>query len=232
MIGHSIQKPAVVRHYEVGPSRAREVLLEKLDGLEVEVVRRLVEEQDVGRGEDRASEHRPVLLAARKLRERSREVSFLETEARESLVDLGDHFVAALVLEAVRQGVIAVVQGRAVLSVGHRMLELAHLGFGRMEVRECPGNVVVQRLGEVGLESLLDGRDPDGVRADDLTRVRLFATEGEAQKCGLPGAIPAQEADLLARVVLPGDVAEDLFGAVGLADAVEAIEHARDCSRL
>ena len=149
----------------------------------------------------------------------------VEAEARERLVDLRDHVVAALVLEAVRQVVVPVVEGRGVLPFGHLVLEPPHLRLDGVEVREGAGDVVVERLGEVGAQSLLDRRDPEGVPPDHLSAVRLLATEGQPQEGRLPGAVSPDETDLLARVVLPGDVLQDLLRPVGLADVIEAVEH-------
>ena len=84
-------------------------------------------------------------------RERPLEVGLVEAEARERLVDLRDHLVAALVLEAVREGVVAVVQRRRVVALGHPVLEPAQLGLDRVEVREGAGREVVQLLGQVRL---------------------------------------------------------------------------------
>ena len=67
LLGDAVQETPVVRDDEIGPARAREVVLQELDGVEVEMVRRLVEQQDVGVRQDRAGEHRAVLLAAREL---------------------------------------------------------------------------------------------------------------------------------------------------------------------
>ena len=69
LFGHAVEEAPVVRHDEVRAARAREIVLQELDGVEVEVVGRLVEEQHVRVREDRAREHGPVLLAARELRQ-------------------------------------------------------------------------------------------------------------------------------------------------------------------
>ena len=225
LLGDAVEEAPVVRHDEVRAPRAREVVLEELDGLEVEVVRGLVEEEHVGRREDRARQHRAVLLPARELRERPLEVRLVEPEARQRLLDLRDHVVAALVLEPVRQRVVAVVDGGGVVAVGHRVLEPAHLRLDRVERLEGAGREVVERLGGVRLERLVDGGDPHRVGPDDLAGVRLLAAEGDAQEGRLAGAVAADEPDLLPGVVLPGDFPQHLLGAVALRDAVESVEH-------
>ena len=47
LLGDAVEEPPVVRDDEVGPARAREVVLQELDGVEVEMVRGLVEQQHV-----------------------------------------------------------------------------------------------------------------------------------------------------------------------------------------
>ena len=61
--------------------------------------------------------------------------------------------------------------------------------------------------------------------------VRLLAPEGDPQEGRLARPVAAHEADLLARVVLPGDVPQHLLGAVALADAVETVQHGADSNR-
>ncbi len=68
-LGHAVQEAPVVGHDEVGAARPREVVLQKLDRVEVEVVGGLVQEEHVRVREDRAGQHGPVLLAARELRQ-------------------------------------------------------------------------------------------------------------------------------------------------------------------
>ena len=222
---HPVQETAVVRHDEVGALRPSEVVLEKLHGLEVEVVRRLVEEKDVGRREDGAREHGPVLLASRELREGPLEVGLLETEAGQRLVDLGHHLVASLVLEAVREGVVLVVQRGRGVPLRHPVLEVPELGFDDMERREGAGGEVVELLGQIRRQGLVHGRDAHRVGLDELAAVGLFATQGDPQERRLPGAVPADETDFLAGIVLPDDVPEDLLRAIALADVIEAIQH-------
>ncbi len=227
LLGDPVEEPAVVRHDEVGAPRLREVVLQELDGLEVQVIRGLVEEQDVRRREDRAREHGPILLAARKLRQRPFEIRLVEPEARECLVDLRDHVVSALVLEAMRQGVVPVVERDGRVALGHPVFHGAQLRLDLVEVGEGARGEVVKAFRDVRLQGLVDRRDAHGVGLDELAGVRLLAPERDPQEGGLARPVAAHEADLLARVVLPADVPEDLLRAVALADAVETVQHGR-----
>ena len=60
-----IEERPVVRRDEQRPGPPAEVVLEPLERVEVEVVRRLVEQQQVRIGDDQPSERGPRLLAAR-----------------------------------------------------------------------------------------------------------------------------------------------------------------------
>ena len=64
--GHRrIEEGPVVRRDEERPAAPAEVLLEPLERVEVEVVRRLVEQEEVRIGDDEASQRGAGLLAAR-----------------------------------------------------------------------------------------------------------------------------------------------------------------------
>ena len=164
--------------------------------------------------------------APRQLRQGPLKIALVEAQPRQRLVDLGDHLVAAFVLEPVGERVVPVVQSRRVLPVGHLMLEPPELRFHRVEPREGPGGEIVQPLVLIGLEGLVDGGDADAVGLDELAAVRLLAPEGDAQERRLARSVAAHEADLLGRIVLPGDVPQDVLRAVALADAVESVQHA------
>ena len=65
-----VQERPVVGGDEQRAGPPAEVLLEPLEGVEVEVVRRLVEQEQVRVGDDQAGERRPRLLAAGQRRRR------------------------------------------------------------------------------------------------------------------------------------------------------------------
>ena len=76
-----VEEGAVVRRDEERAGASPEVVLQPLQRAEVEVVRRLVEEEQVGRGDDEAGERRPRLLAAGQARRRARHVRRARTRA-------------------------------------------------------------------------------------------------------------------------------------------------------
>jgi hypothetical protein len=76
-----LQEPAVVSDHRDGGVEADERLLEPLERLDVEVVRGLVEEQQVGLGRERAGQRATRELAAGEGRQRAVEVRVGEAEA-------------------------------------------------------------------------------------------------------------------------------------------------------
>ena len=170
LLGHAVEKPPVVGHDEISALALREVFLEKLHGREIEVVRRLVQQQHVRRGQDRPGQHRPVLLASRQLRKGPAELLLFEAEAGEGLLDLRHHVVAAFVLEAVGQRVVAVVCRRRGVSVSHGVLEPAHLRLDPVQVLEGASDEVVEGLAQVRRGHLIHRADADRVGPHDFTR--------------------------------------------------------------
>ena len=69
-----LEEPAVVRDEDHGRVERRQLALEPLEALDVEVVRRLVEQEQVGVAGERAAERGAGQLAARERRERPVEV--------------------------------------------------------------------------------------------------------------------------------------------------------------
>ena len=77
---HGLEEPAVVRDEDHGRVERGELALEPLEALDVEVVRRLVEQQQVGVGRERAGERGAGQLSAGERVERAVEVGVREPE--------------------------------------------------------------------------------------------------------------------------------------------------------
>jgi hypothetical protein len=101
----------------------RELGLEPLEALHVEVVGRLVEQQQVRVAAERARQRGPRELAARERRQPAVEVAVAEAEAANDRVRPLPPRIAAGVLEA-RLGLrVAAERRRVVAAAGHRLLE-------------------------------------------------------------------------------------------------------------
>src|SRR5205807_9183202 len=82
-IDHAVEKIAVVRYDDQGTAVAFQPVFEPDDGVEVEVVGRLIEQQQVGWAHQRLREVKPHAPAARKARHRQLTLAGGETKARE-----------------------------------------------------------------------------------------------------------------------------------------------------
>jgi hypothetical protein len=80
---HRVEEVAVVRDDEQGPRVAFEPFLEPDDGVEVEVVGRLVEQQEIRGAHQRLREIEPHAPTAGEARHRPRKLLFLESEPHE-----------------------------------------------------------------------------------------------------------------------------------------------------
>src|SRR6185437_14767471 len=76
-----LEEPAIVRDEDDGGVQRRELALEPFDARDVEVVRRLVEEEEVGVAGERAGERRARQLASREGAQAAVEVVVGEAEA-------------------------------------------------------------------------------------------------------------------------------------------------------
>ena len=78
---NAVEEVTVVRHHQQSDIRTREVVLEPLNHLQIEMVRRLVEDEEVGLHDERVGEGDALHLSARKLRQRL--VELRDEELRE-----------------------------------------------------------------------------------------------------------------------------------------------------
>ena len=136
-----LEEPAVVRDEHDGRVEALEALLEPLERRDVEVVRRLVEEQEVGVAREGPGERGPRELAAGEGAEVPVEVGVGEAEAGEPARDLVAPRVAARVLELglgarvrVERRVLDVALGHPAFELGEPRLDVEELGARREDV--------------------------------------------------------------------------------------------------
>ena len=183
-----VEEGAVVRDDDEAAGVADEVVLEPEEGLEIEMVGRLVEQEEGGLGDEEPGEvgaHDPA--AGEGFRELEG-VAFLEAEAGE------DFFRAGL------EGVIDVV----VVLVG---LEFLAAGGDVENGFVAGGGALLREVTEVGAALPLDGAG-----------VGLFLAEDEAEQRGFAGAVGADKAEAVGAGNEQGDIREEFAGAIGLGD--------------
>ena len=124
---HRLEEPAVVRDEDDGRVDRRQLALEPLEALDVEVVRRLVEQQQVGIARERTAERGARQLAARERRELSVEVVVVKAEATQHRRGAVTPVPAAGVLEPGLRLAVAAHRRVVVHPARHRLFELPEL---------------------------------------------------------------------------------------------------------
>ena len=225
-LGHVVQEVAVVRDGEHGAFVVVQELLQPQHAFGVQVVGRLVEQQQVGRLQQQAAQRHAAALAAREHVDRHVGVGALQRVHR------------------LRQ---LAVQIPAVLGVD-LVLELAHLVHELVEIRVGIGHLGAdlvetlnfgQNVGERHLDVLKDGlvlvqrrlllQDAHGVagRQARLAVGDLLEARHQLEQRGLAHAVGAHHADLGAGIKRQRHVVQDHLVAVRLARLVHLVDEFR-----
>ena len=231
LLDGAVEKGPVVRDEEIAALERLQELFEELDAGEIEMVGRLVEQQQIDVGQQHAREHGPVLLAAAERRDGPLPLALREPDAGQHPLDLGVQRVAVGMLVVVLQlGVFfeqLLVLGGALRRVGEIVLDRAHLPLDGQHVRERRLDVIEERHPRLGVEMLPDVADGQSRGAQDLAVIGVFLLQQQPEKRRLPRAVAADQTDFLARIVLPRGALDDVVRAVRFLDVVEAVEHCR-----
>ena len=221
--GDCIEEAPVMADGNDGAAVAAQVLLEPLRALDVEVIRGLVEEQEVGLSEQERRQRGPALLAAAEGVDRPLELGLSQAQAREHRGRPGLVLIAAALLVFVADALVPAEDGVEVLGAGvaHLLLKLSQLPLQVLEVGEALHSSLPERL------SLREGgalRQVPGRRAAhevDPPVLELQLTEDGPAEGGLAGAVGADEPDAVALIHGERDALENQLGAVVLGDVVD-----------
>ena len=208
-----VEEAVVVRHDHDEPWERRQELLEPADRHDVEVVRRLVEEERVGLPRERPREEDAQLEPARERGERLRVHGRRDAEPFEDLARLRLERVAVVPEDRLLEVRVAV-RVELALGVEQALLLLhraPHLGVPHHRDVDDPVRLpVVVILLQDAEAHLLRNRD-------DPLRGRVLAGE-DAEQRRLPRPVRADEAVAVPRVELDRDAAEEGLRAEGLAE--------------
>ncbi len=209
---HRIEEVAIVRDEDDGVRVGDQVRLEPVAGVEIEVVRRFVEQQQIGLAEEQLGEGDPHLPAARERVHRTLRVVGLEAEAAQHGGDLQVDAVAVVQPEAILQIAVAGEQGvvltRLDAGIGEPLLDGVHLGLLLEQGLKGEADLFVDRATGVGDAVLRQVADRLGGRLDDAARVGLFEAVQHPQQGRLAGAVRAAQSDALALADLPRHVVQ------------------------
>ncbi len=148
-----VEEVAIVRDEDDGVRIRAEIFLEPVARLEIEVVRRLVEQQQVRPAEQQLRQRDAHLPPAGERLGRAREILLAEAEAAQHRRDPQIHAVAVCQPEAILQVAVAV-KHRVVLRFRHRrvaepMLDVVHLRLDVEQRLEGAGRFLEDACGRV-----------------------------------------------------------------------------------
>jgi hypothetical protein len=206
------------------------VLLQPQHALRVEMVGRLVQQQQVRLGQQQLAQRHPAPLTAGKARDVG--VPRWATQRVHRLLQLRLQIPGVRVVEVLLQPAHFLHQLIGVVG-GHQLGDLVEPVQLLLDLADALLHVAEDRLVLVERRLLL--QDPHRVpgRQDRVTVVRLVKPRHDAQHGGLTGAVGSDHADLRPWVEGEGDVVEDDLVAVRLAHLphdVNELGHARDGS--
>ena len=212
-VHHAVQEIAVVRDDEKRPGVAFEPVLEPEDGVEVEVIGRLVEEQQVRGAHQRLRQVQPHAPAAREARDRFAHLLVRKAQTVQQPLGARAH--------------------RVRIGVAHRGVELAYqmtvvhsFGVGEPGFQFSQRGVAVYRVFERGAierrRLLRDAGDAPARRVVDLALVGVQLAAQEREQARLPRAVRSDQADLVPGIERGVGAFEQRFRAAAERDSGEA----------
>ena len=190
-VHHAVEEIAVVRDDEQRAGIALQPVFQPDDGVQIEVVGRFVQQQQVGRAHQRLRQVQPHAPAAGKAGDRLLHLLQREAQAGQQLLGARAHGIGVGV-------------GQRGVDFADPLAVVGGLGGGQLGLQPAQRDVAVDRvferralqrrgfLGHVG--------DPPLARIIDLAAVGMQFVAQQAEQAGLAGAVGADQADLVARV--------------------------------
>ncbi len=215
--GDVVEEVAVVGDHDHGARIVAQMMLEPGDALGVEMVGRLVEQEDVRLGEQQLAERHAPLLAARQLRDIG--IARRAAQRVHGLLDLRVEVPQALRVDLVLQlghlvgGLVGIVHGQLVIAVELRLL-----------LRHAFHDVAGHVLGLIQDRLLRQIADADAIGRPGFADELLLLSGHDAEQSRLAGAVDADHADLGAGQEGERYVLQDLLAArIGLGQLVHDI---------
>mmetsp|Transcript_58812 Transcript_58812/g.144165 ORF Transcript_58812/g.144165 Transcript_58812/m.144165 type:complete len:786 (-) Transcript_58812:478-2835(-) len=229
LVANAVQELTIVRHDNHGDLLVDEELLHPLDALEVEVIGRLVEQQQVGLRQEDLAQPDTHLPAPREGRHKRVPLLGREPHQVHDLLNLGLqhrnlHAIRAA-LEVLHAVELALHLVRVVLAALEDLIEVVKLLHHLRLLDEDRLQLLLERPREnkVVNELLAQERDPEvGAALDHLASRRLELPVHDAQLRRLPAAVGPHEAHAVARLHAPGAPRAHLLVAEYDRDVLEA----------
>ena len=209
---HGVEEIAVVRNQQQRRRRVLQPAFEPEHGVEVEVVGRLVEQQQVGAAGQGAGEVEAHPPAAGEIGHRAREIGVGEAEAVQHFGDAGLGRIAA-------DFAVAGVQ------VADRLAVALGFGFDQFAFDAAQFDVAVEHEIEGGIGQgrrfLGDAGDVPAGRHFDIAGFGVQFVGEQREEAGFAAAVGADDADLPAGVELDGGVDDQRAAGAGEGDLAE-----------
>ena len=222
---HAVHELAIVGRHEQGAGPRVQELLEPDDGLDVEMVRRLVHQQHVGVAEQDAGHRDAHLPAARERADVAVDAIVIEPQAVQHFAGLRLEGVAAEVLVLLlhlaepREDAVHVARLRR---VGHGVLQGLEFVVKRAHAPAAGNRLVEHRAPRHVFDVLAEVADGDLLRDADLALVGLLVAGDHPEQRRLARPVRADQAHLLAGIELERGVDEQQLPAVLLEDGAES----------
>ena len=194
------------QHHREGVSG--QVALQPVPGRQIEVVGRLIEQQQIRPLQQQPRQGDAHLPAAGEMFAGLVPISLGKAQTAQHLGDFHLHGVAAALAEGFLQHGVTL-HGHGAVAAGDFLLQLGQLGFDRQQRRQGRAGFGKQRPSAVGqtiLGQIAEGR-PLGEL--ELATIRLNLTGQHPQQGGFAGAIFTAQADTIARADMPVDAGKD-----------------------
>ncbi len=212
-----------MRHHDERPGVGGEELLEPGARLQVEVVRRLVQQEDVGTPEQHLGQRGPHLPAAGQLAEVAVQVGVGEAEPVQDGLGLRLHVVAAAVVPFLAHGDVAIHDGCILVALrldgGELMLELGAALLQRVQIRKGGERVAEDAVAPETQDVLREMPDARAARQRDGPGIGLELARQDAQYRRLAGTVRPGESNAGAVGDAPADLVEHYLRPVALADS-------------
>ena len=216
-VAHGLEKPAVVRDDHDSGIERLQLALEPLEALDVEVVRRLVQQQQIGIAAERARERRARQLAAGERLQLAVEVLLGKTKPAQDRGGALAPVVAARVFEP-RLRLRVAAHGRVpVFAAGHGLLEAAQLLLECDQVRGAREHVLAQRQPLLERRPLVVERDARPLLEREIATLEARLADERTQQRRLAGAVRPGERDAVAALHLERHAVEERIAAELLA---------------
>ena len=202
------EESAVVTHQEDGAIDVTQVFLEPARGIEVEVIRGFVEQQDLRGADELSRQAKPSAFTATQRRHRCRpRLLRIETESMEDGIDTGRNRVAALALEPLEVTAITIERRfRRVRAQRRRLLDQRKLEF--QQLRELAGRRFPDGGGRPEVAVLLEQRYAQARLPGDRSAGRRELAGQQSKERGFSRPVTPDDAPALARRDRERDVGE------------------------